>query len=150
MSVHNIQILRGLTGNRSLLSCTSDGVKVDLWSRDDGSGHQQWDIIQIGDNVYNIKVHAGVTTARVFLSCTNNGFIVDLYDRVDESGRQKWQLIPVQNSPTPNTFLIKVLSGVITNRVYLSCTSDSLKVDLFDRDDGSGRQRWQIQGVWQA
>ncbi|WP_279290193.1 hypothetical protein [Clostridium cibarium] len=36
--LHNVQILRGLQTNRSLLSCTADGSEINLWSIDDGMG----------------------------------------------------------------------------------------------------------------
>jgi hypothetical protein len=44
----NIQVLRGLSSNRSLLICNSDGFKVDLWNTDDYSGRQEWDIMLAG------------------------------------------------------------------------------------------------------
>ena len=42
------------------------------------------------------------------------------------------------------THNLQVLRGLST----ISCKKDSNKVDLWNEDDGSGRQRWQIQGVW--
>jgi hypothetical protein len=142
----NIQVLRGLSLNRSLLSCTSDGTKVDLWNTDDDSGRQQWDITLVDGfvDVYNIKVSGGNSSSRVFLSCTKDGAKVDLWNTDDGSGRQRWQFVPLASN-IPDYFQIKVVGGVEGGRVYLSCTPDGTKVDLWSIDDGSGRQRWQHQ-----
>lgn len=151
---HNLQILRGLTTNRCLLSCTGDGKTVDLWSNDDGSGRQRWTFVlskvRGEQEVYNIVVEKGLTSDRKFLSCSSDGARVDLWSVDDGSGRQRWEIFPIDNSPTPDTYMIKVCEGVASDRRYLSCTPDGKKVDLFPGDDGSGRQRWQIQGVWKA
>jgi len=146
--VHNVQILRGLASNRSLLS--SDGAaKVDLWVKDDDSNRQTWEFKPVpGTSLFNIRLVA--SQARRFLSCTGDGLVVDTYDKDDGSGRQRWVVEPVPNSPTPDTFLIRISGGVTTNRKLLSCTPDGAKVDLYDHDDGSGRQRWQLQEVWRA
>src|SRR5580658_9836258 len=90
----NIQVLRGLSGNRSLLSCTPDGQVVDLWTTDDGSGRQEWNIslVEGFDDIYNIKVSGGNSTDRVFLSCNASGGGVNLWKVDDGSGRQRWQL----------------------------------------------------------
>ncbi|NQY64247.1 MAG: hypothetical protein HRT38_11035, partial [Alteromonadaceae bacterium] len=59
---HNLQILRGLSTNLSLLSCTENGGNIDLWNKDDGSGRQQWEIKLIDGrtDVYHIIVKDGV------------------------------------------------------------------------------------------
>lgn len=148
---HNLQVLRGLSTNQCLLSCTSDGSKVDLFNRDDGSGRQQWSFVPVPNtSAYNILIGGGVSTDRKYLSCTSDGTKVDLYNQDDGSGRQRWVLIPVLDSPTCSTFLIRVLEGVSSNLRYLSCTADGAKVDLYSQDDGSGRQRWMVQSVWIA
>ncbi|POZ60231.1 hypothetical protein [Chromobacterium alticapitis] len=142
----NIQVLRGLSSNRSLLSCSSDGKVVDLWSVDDSSGRQQWDIVLVSGyvDVYNIIISGGTTGGRKYLSCTEDGSKVDLWEVDDGSGRQRWNFVPL-NSNIPSYFNIKVVGGVNSGRVYLSCTADGAKVDLWATDDGSGRQRWQRQ-----
>ena len=157
----NVQVLRGLSANKSLLSCPSDGTTVDLWNTDDGSGRQEWEISLVAgfNDVYNIKVQGGVQGTcggvsgnRVFLSCTSDGSKVDLYCEDDGSGRQRWQFVPVSRSKICNYYDIKVIGGVSGgcpgvpgNRVFLSCTDDGSKVDLWCADDDSGRQRWQLQ-----
>lgn len=146
---YNLQILRGLETNKSLLSSSTDGTAVSLHSQDDGAGLQQWIFIPVpGEvNIYNIRIVSGVSTKRVFLSCTPDGKTVDLYHKDDVSGRQRWELIPVLDAPTPNTYLIRVAGGMSSSRVFLSCTKDGKKVDLYGKDDGSGRQRWQLQEI---
>jgi hypothetical protein len=147
---HNLQILRGLTNNRSLLSCTSNGSNVDLWSLDDSSGRQEWNVklVEGRADVYNITVEGGVSGNKKYLSTTGNGDNVDLWDKDDGSGRQRWLFVPVKDSPTCNTFNVKVSAGVSGSRLFLSCTGSGDNVDLWSEDDGSGRQRWQVQGIW--
>lgn len=143
----NLQVLRGLNSARSLLSCTSDGGKVDLFDKDDGSGRQQW-LIQLvpgRTDVYHIIVAAGVTNDRRYLSCTDDGGKVDLFARDDDSGRQRWRFVPVTGSGIPSYYNIHVDGGVANGRVWLSCTPDGYVVDLWNTDDASGRQRWQVQ-----
>lgn len=144
----NFQVLRGIDGNVSLLSCTPDGAKVDLWGRDDGSGRQKWNICPVRglDGVYNIMVSGGTEEGKVYLSCTQDGKTVNLWDADDGSGRQRWQFVAV-DSNIPDYYCIRVFGGISSGRAYLSCTSDGKAVDLWDVDDGSGRQRWQLQDL---
>jgi hypothetical protein len=146
--LHNLQILRGLTTTRSLLSCTADGTKVDLFNVDDGSGRQRWLFDPVEGEIFHIIASGGLTSDRKLLSCTADGTKVDLFPIDDHSGRQGWQVVPVPNSPTCNTFNIIASGGLTSGRKFLSCTADGTKVDLFNVDDGSGRQRWQIQGIF--
>ena len=44
----NLQILSGLQTNKNKLSCKYDGTSVDLWSEDDGSGRQKWNVTNLG------------------------------------------------------------------------------------------------------
>lgn len=43
-----IQAYGGVSTNKKFLSTSADGTKVDLWSEDDGSGRQRWNITNIG------------------------------------------------------------------------------------------------------
>ncbi|MEA2941972.1 MAG: hypothetical protein QOD09_2501 [Bradyrhizobium sp.] len=143
---HNLQILRGLSSNRSLLSCTPEG-KVDLWSVDDGSGRQAWNFVNIkgSQEEFNIIVSGGTNQGETYLSCTQDGGVVDLWSSDDGSGRQRWRFLPVDGSQICNYFNIVVVGGVNSGRVFLSCNQDGTVVDLWSQDDGSGRQRWQVQ-----
>jgi len=53
---HNLQILRGLSKNNSLLSCKPDSSKVDLFCcQDDGTGRQRCDFKLVeGNDIYLI------------------------------------------------------------------------------------------------
>lgn len=145
-----LRILRGLSSGRCFLSCTPDGVKVDLWTVDDGSGRQQWilekanrsllDNIPDVEPVYHIIISGGVNSDRRYLSCTPDGLTVDLWHGDNQSGRQQWSLQEIGNQ------LYRIsASGVNSDRRYLSCTPDGLIVDLWTVDDGSGRQQWLLQ-----
>jgi hypothetical protein len=142
----NLQVLRGLSSNRSLLSCSEDGSVVDLWSADDGSGRQKWSIVPVQgfSEIFNIVVDGGVSTNKRYLSCTADGSRVDLYPKDDGSGRQRWSFVKL-DSNIPAYYNIKIVGGVETGRLFLSCSEDGLVVDLWSSDDGSGRQRWQLQ-----
>jgi outer membrane protein assembly factor BamB len=142
---HNLQVLRGLSSNRSLLSCTADGA-VNLWITDDGSGRQKWNFtyVQGSQEQFNIIVSGGTNPGKMYLSCNDDGTVVDLWSTDDGSGRQRWRLVPIGGSQICNYFNIIVIGGVNSRRDYLSCTPDG-SVDLWSSDDGSGRQRWQVQ-----
>ncbi|KAG7098133.1 hypothetical protein E1B28_000103 [Marasmius oreades] len=96
-------------------------------------------------NTFNIKNNCGQ-----FLSCQacSGTSTTDLFDKDDASGRQRWTLDPVPN--TSNTYNIKVAGGRDeTCGVFLSTgagCNDNF-VDLFTKDDGSGRQQWVLNRV---
>lgn len=144
----NIQILRGLSTNNSLLSCAQNGGVVDLWSIDDGSGRQQWNVQPVPgySNVFNILVAGGTSGGLKYLSCTQEG-VVDLWTQDDGSGRQRWVFTELTLGPPtiPSYYNIQVVGGVNGNLKYLSCAQDGSAVNLWSLDDGSGRQRWQLQ-----
>lgn len=144
----NLQVLRGLSTNRSLLSCQPDGKTVDLWWQDDGSGRQQWNISPVPgyDNIYNIIVSGGNSTDNKYLGAVAPGDWgnVDLTSGDDGTGRQRWQFIPVKSN-IPDCYNIMVVGGETDNFVYLSCFEDGSVVNLAEKDDGSGLQRWQLQ-----
>lgn len=144
----NLQVLRGLSSNRSILSCRSDGL-VDLWNQDDGSGRQRWLVTQIqgqASNVYTVATYKGTDPGKAFLGVAADNETVELQASDDGSGRQRWALVPVDSVASgleiPSYYL---LESVLRTGLCLSCTEDGTRVDLWD-DDGSGRQRWQIQG----
>ncbi|MGA7936705.1 MAG: CAP domain-containing protein [Kovacikia sp.] len=143
MGFYRLKIAAGVTTNRTFLSCTADGTKVDLYNIDDSSGRQQWLFEGIGNGKYRIKVAGGVSNSRQYLSCTSDGAKVDLYNTDDGSGRQQWILEDLGNGK----YRIKVAGGVSNSRQYLSCTADGTKVDLYHTDDGSGRQQWITQST---
>lgn len=144
--VKNLKIVQGLSSDRSYLSCTPNGVTVDLWNVDDESGRQQWEFIPVEgqEHTFNIKIYQskGLSTDRCYLSCTENGEKVDLWHTDDGSGRQRWIAEPVPGKE--NIFTIRIAGGVCTDRKYLSCTPDGIIVDLWGVDDESGRQRWEV------
>ncbi|KAF9263767.1 hypothetical protein L218DRAFT_308813 [Marasmius fiardii PR-910] len=96
-------------------------------------------------NTFNIKNNCGQ-----FLSCQacTGQSTTDLFDKDDASGRQRWTLVPVPNAA--NTYNIKVAGGRDAScGVFLSTgagCSDNY-VDLFTKDDGSGRQQWVLNKV---
>ena len=91
LKTYRIIIRGGVNTNRRYLSCTPDGLKVDLWHVDDGSDRQHWTFKQIGNQLYQITA-GGVNTDRRYLSCTPDGLTVDLWSADDGSGRQQWLL----------------------------------------------------------
>jgi hypothetical protein len=79
---------------RRFLSTVADGSKVDLYTKNDGSGRQLWKLTQVGDNLFNIQIANGVNNKRTFLSTNGDGSVVDLWFSDDDSGRQRWTLMP--------------------------------------------------------
>jgi outer membrane protein assembly factor BamB len=143
---HNLQVLRGLTTSRSLLSGASNSAALDLSSTDDGSGRQKWNVTLVAGykDVYHIMVVGGTESGYVYLSCTSDGNTVDLYTRDDGSGRQRWQIEPI-DSNIPQYARIKVYGGMSNPNRYLSSAADGSKLTLVSADTGTGLERWQIQ-----
>ena len=125
--VHNLQILRGLADNRTLLSCTADGTKVDLFPEDDASGRQRWTFEQVEGNTYNIIASGGLTSDRKFLSCTADGTKVDLFPIDDHSGRQAW--IVTADVPNSRTVHIQASGGLTSDRKFLVSVLEVLELD---------------------
>ncbi|KAL0575629.1 hypothetical protein V5O48_006354 [Marasmius crinis-equi] len=127
--------------------CGAGKTVQDLFNKDDGSGNQQYTFVPVSgmQNTFNIKNKCGQ-----FLSCQacSGQTKTDLFDKDDGSGRQRWTLVPV--SGQSNTYNIKVAGGRDAScGVFLStgaaCTDNF--VDLFTKDDGSGRQQWVLNKV---
>jgi len=146
-----ISIYKGVQGSRKYLSTTSNGGKVDLWIKDDGSGRQHWKFLKVGKDTYNIRVTNGINGSRGtqfridngYLSTNSKGTAVDIWGKDDGSGKQRWIVVPHYGG---HGFLIMVAGGVSGKRKYLSTTRSGNKVDLWIRDDGSGRQVWKLHG----
>lgn len=144
---YNLQVLRGLSSARSLLSCRPDGSVVDLWNTDDDSGRQQWVLTEIGGgDLYTIAVRTGTAQGKSYLGVAS-ATSVGLFPSDDGSGNQRWVLTPLASVcdclPIPSYYQIKPAAG---STGFLSCRADGSLVDLWNVDDGSGRQRWQLQG----
>jgi len=141
-----INVMGGVSGNRKWLSTTSDGGKVDLWLA--AGSRQKWNLVKAGKGYYHIMLSFGVEGRglrfdNAYLSVTSNGEKVDVYDKDDASGRQRWKIIK-RGRGRGRYFNIMIAGGVSGNRKYLSTTSNGNKVDLWIKDDRSGRQRWVI------
>ena len=91
-------------------------------------------------NCFNVAIAGGTNKGAKTLSCCREGK-VDLFSRDDESGRQRWQFFPTTQRNGDPAFQIHVVAGTMAGRNMLSCRPDGY-VDLFERDDESGRQKW--------
>lgn len=80
----------------------------------------------------------------------NNGYMMhDTYIGEYELGSDgAWIVTTPKVSTTTNTKLdiyeLQIISGLDTDKCFLSCKSDGTVVDLWNTDDKSGRQRWQF------
>ena len=154
---YNLQILQGLSSNRSLLSCAPDG-KVDLWDEDDGSGRQRWILESLGqsgpreEETYQITVHGGTSDPdKKHLSVASDGRTVTLdalYGDGHTNQNLLWYLVPVSAGPPKEPESYFNLIPVTIPGSFLSCSEDGTVVDVWNADDGSGRQRWQLQGPY--
>ena len=138
LGFHHIKIAGGTAPGETYLSCQADGF-VDLYDKDDESGRQRWEFIEVPgkSNTYNIRVWSGTNPGETYLSCTEEG-MVDLYDKVGI--RQEWVLQSLGNSK----YNIKIAGGTNTGETYLSVTEDGALVNISSHDDNSGRQKWII------
>lgn len=138
----NIRVGGGTMHGRILLSCTSTGEKVDLYTHDDNSGRQRWIISPVlyhgSTPCHNIFIAGGVSGERRFLSVTSDGVTVDLWTQDDGSGRQRW-IIEQQGG-----YVHIISAGGVhpPQRRFLSVPNEGTKCDLYDRDDATGHQRW--------
>lgn len=140
---HNIEVLRGLNNNSTLLAVALGSQNIILYPRNDGSGRMTWDVEASNDGFYYLVVKKGVQPATCYLSWDANSNGVYLSGgKVDL--QQKWIIEPVPNSPTCCTFHIKPAG----KSNYFLSTNGNGGVDQWNTDDGSGRQRWQFQGDW--
>jgi hypothetical protein len=137
-----LRVDHGTDFSPAYLWVTDDKVHVHL------SPHPfVWRVESIGDAFEgrcHIRAHE-VNDGR-FLSVTGDGRVVDTYHIDDQSGRQVWQIQQVLDPEASKTHdAMNILSGDSRAGKFLSCTSDGKKVDLFNEDDRSGRQRWVIE-----
>ncbi|KAI9282149.1 hypothetical protein BC943DRAFT_329286 [Umbelopsis sp. AD052] len=152
-ATYRISVGNGRNGCNQFLSvvgCSSGGT-VDMYSGDDNSGRQEFlfTLVEGKTNIYNIAV-GGRSGCNTFLSsspCPSN--VVTLFGGDDQSGRQQWFANPIAN--TTNRFNLMTVTGRAGCNQFLStadCTNSSNLVDMFNVDDGSGRQRWVLTRIF--
>ena len=141
---YTIQILQGLSGDRSYLSCATDG-RVDLWTQDDGSGRQRWVLTPFGSfGAYLISVYGGMSGGATYLVWDDSQKVSVGERQYSPNSHDLWTVEPVSaDDPPPSDFHIRPFRHP---NLFLSCSADGSVVDLWNQDDGSGRQRWQMQG----
>ncbi len=151
---YHLRILDGLTTNRSLLSCGPDGT-VNLWDHDDGSGRQRWVLRALGNSgpqqlpTYAIDVYGGISNANNdSLGVASDQRTVKLLGPGSGSGNQNllWYMMPVSTGSPDQPVSLYNLIPVTMPDSFLSCSEDGAVVDIWNEDDGSGRQRWQLEG----
>nr|QOL01295.1 putative extracellular protein TR9_096 [Trebouxia lynnae] len=134
----------------SIPNCTV-GDTVDLYSQDDGSGRQQWELVPVaGNNLYYL-LDNGRTGCTSWLSgqpCPENRIAAWYTD--DSSGRQQWQLSPLGN----NIYTISLPQGRSTCETYLQASTCGVNsavgsglTEFTGSDTGSGFEHWLITPV---
>jgi hypothetical protein len=136
----NIQIGGGVTSGRTLLSTPSSLTSVDLYDKDDNSGRQRWMIkssphygyqrIFMKDKCLTFGTSIGTLVTPVMLNPASNCGLEYNVWAIEDIGSGYIHIKPGNNWNGQSR--------------YLSTTTDGGKVDLFNRDDGSGRQRWKL------
>ncbi|KAJ8090384.1 hypothetical protein PM082_018980 [Marasmius tenuissimus] len=149
---HTVTLARGKDAGCSPLKSMwsnkgCDQTVQDLWFTDDGSHNQRYRFVPVSGtpNTFNI-----ITGCAQYLSSQDCGgkATTDLYTKDDGSGRQRWVLTPVQGAS--NTYTIRVAGGRDSScGVFLSTGArcEDTYIDLFTKDDGSGRQQWVLTPV---
>ena len=94
--VYTIKVSGGTHADDKFLS-TSEKGQVDLWSEDDSSGRQRWELVNVGADTYNIKVHGGTRKGEVFLSSDFNGGS-DIFLHHEDNGHQQWRISNLASS----------------------------------------------------
>lgn len=140
-SYKSIKVFGGLAQTR-YLSCDPDRSKIGVYlaNRDtDPNQSQKWSYI-----------FDFASSRSQIVNCFNDRYLTRYKDDVRRVTLDlnpasvdmiTWGFVPLGN----NTFNIY---GVTNGTMYfLSCQDNGFVVDMYDHDDGSGRQRWVIDGV---
>ena len=121
-----------------------------LFSADDGSGRQEWEIEKDTDGFDNIRIASGIEDSPDdkrppdYLSTETHGQWVDLYDVDDGSGRQRW----IIERAARDLYRIRIRGGVVPKELeYLTVSPNGEELFLAKKDDGAGRQEWKIECV---
>ena len=129
-------------------STASSGEDTGLYGAEADNGRGRFDIVRVGgNNFYHIKVHGdsgyynSADNARFLLASSADGTSVSVWTHDEGNGRQHWEIVPVEGFT--NTYNIKIVGGVSTDRKYLSCGT-SWGCSLTSQDDGTGWQHWQL------
>lgn len=145
----NIAIAGGISNGQIVLgkgTRDSRGLndnKTALYTSDDRMPERSWGFAKRGfTESYSIWTNVGDTS--LFLTGSGTapvrGTSLEFYEDVKESPKgmmQSWVLEDIGSG----LVRFRRTYGV---QMYLSATADGSKVDTFNRDDGSGRQRWRI------
>lgn len=139
---YSLEILRGVTTARDLLSCQPGG-KVDLWTVVDSSGRQIWKF-EPGRYGFRIRVTGGTNDPNsIYL--TGRGRNAVILAPWSEAIHQFWELVALKDSK-PNLYNLKNVICEEGDYRFLSTSADGSVVDRWIEDDESGRQKWQLQG----
>ena len=140
-SYKSIKVFGGLAETR-YLSCDPDRSKIGVYlaNRDtDPNQSQKWSYIF--DFARDVSQIANSFNDRYLTRYKDDVRRVTLDINPTSADMRTWGFIPLGD----NTFNIY---GVTNGKMYfLSCQDNGFIVDMFDQDDGSGRQRWVIEGV---
>lgn len=158
-AAYNIKIKGGVENKFKFLSTIPNGTKVDLYSKDDNSGRQKWMIEALPwrsginqDGVECVSSVISITSGydvdknskdplkigRKYLSTDGNRLVDLWYSTILGDYNQIWYLCPHQDYW--NIIMVRENGS----RAYLSTNSVGL-VDLWNKDDASGRQRWSLE-----
>jgi len=88
---YRIRISKGTNPGETYLSCT-DTYLVDLFDRDDSSGHQWWKFLPATNGYYIQPYRPAFEYFPNYLSCAADGTAVGLWGEDDGSGRQVWKI----------------------------------------------------------
>ena len=140
----NIQIMRGLSSDRNLLSCNVEGTKVDLYFHPEG-GRQEWLInphpnLPKTDLIFSIQSNGTVNDGRKWLS-TNGNTSTSLSLFADPQDSSYWKIQPAPDCPLPATFIIQPWKNPTH---FLSVKHDGTLVDIYNQNEMVGRQWWTI------
>lgn len=106
--------------------------------------------VSLDKSYLGISLSVRPSDSALYLSCADCGSrTVQGYHEDDASGRQRWIIREARDAPGEYNILV---SGgrewcVNSDGWYLSAAAEGRDVDLWYRDDGSGRQRWVFRQV---
>src|SRR5687768_12245366 len=89
---YTLEVLRGLSSNRDLLSCPPEGNTIDLWNENDGSGRQLWFFESTDDpKYYRIRVSGGMNNpSQMYLTGSGQNRVI--LGPLSNAIRQQWAI----------------------------------------------------------
>lgn len=142
--VYSLAITQGVPNDKRYLSASSSGRSTALGAT--VGALQKWRVLRHVDGSYTISLSRPLDSRRQFLGVDESGQAL-LFASDEGTGRQRWYLDSTADAGTEwsaHAALIVSAAANLTKGGIMSVPPSGDVVDLFNANDGSGRQLWRI------